>query len=50
MSPEQVGRLGLVTFVQSLNLTTAQKEELVNLLDEKYMASGIKAIDNIYTA
>ncbi len=43
----QAADFALVTFVQSLHLTTAQKEELVGLLDEKYMVSDIKAIDDI---
>jgi hypothetical protein len=43
----QTADFALVTFTQSLKLTGEQKEELINLLDEKYLVSDIKSIDEI---
>lgn len=43
----QVADFALVTFAQSLRLTGAQKEELIDLLQEKYRVSDIKAIGDI---
>lgn len=37
----------LITFVQSLQLTDEQKKELVELLNEKYMVTSIRGIDDI---
>lgn len=43
----QAADFALVTFVQSLKLTTEQQDDLKNLLDTKYMVSDIKRIDII---
>ena len=36
-----------VTFSSHLTLTEEQKEELIELLEEKYMVTDIRAIDDI---
>lgn len=43
----QAADFALVTFVQSLKLTSEQQEDLKRLLDTKYMVSDIKRIDII---
>lgn len=43
----QAADFALITFVQSLQLTDEQKKELVELLNEKYMVTSIRGIDNI---
>ena len=49
--PDAISRLAadfaLITFVQSLQLTDEQKKELVELLNEKYMVTSIRGIDDI---
>ncbi len=51
VQPDYIGKqaadFALVTFVQSLKLTTEQQDDLKNLLDTKYMVSDIKRIDII---
>ncbi|GFI70262.1 hypothetical protein IMSAG249_02091 [Lachnospiraceae bacterium] len=42
---KQAADFALITFVQSLKLTTEQQADLKNLLDTKYMVSDIKRID-----
>ena len=44
---KQTADFALVTFAQSLKLTENQKKELIELLNEKYMVSDIKSIDDI---
>ena len=44
---KQTADFALVTFTQSLKLTENQKKELIELLNEKYMVSDIKSIDDI---
>lgn len=44
---KQAADFALVTYVGSLNLTDNQKKELVSLLDEKFMVSSIKGINEI---
>lgn len=44
---KQTTDFALVTFAQSLKLTENQKKELIELLNEKYMVSDIKSIDDI---
>ena len=44
---KQAADFALVTFVQSLKLTTEQQIDLKKLLDTKYMVSDIKRIDII---
>ena len=43
----QAADFALITFVQSLQLTDEQKKELVELLNEKYMVTSIRGIDDI---
>lgn len=43
----QAAGFALITFVQSLQLTDEQKKELVELLNEKYMVTSIRGIDDI---
>lgn len=49
--PDAISRqaedFALITFVQSLQLTDEQKKELVELLNEKYMVTSIRGIDDI---
>lgn len=47
MLSKQTADFALVTFAQSLKLTENQKKELIELLNEKYMVSDIKSIDDI---
>lgn len=44
---KQAADFALITFVQSLKLTTEQQNDLKRLLDTKYMVSDIKRIDII---
>ena len=44
---KQTADFALVTFAQSLKLTENQKKELIELLNEKYMVSDIKSMDDI---
>ena len=44
---KQTADFALVTFTQALKLTENQKKELIELLNEKYMVSDIKSIDDI---
>ncbi len=43
----QAADFALITFAQSLQLTDEQKKELVELLNEKYMVTSIRGIDDI---
>lgn len=43
----QAADFALITFSQSLQLTDEQKKELVELLNEKYMVTSIRGIDDI---
>lgn len=41
---KSVADSALVTFVQTLKLTSEQKEDLTDLLDKKYMVTSIKGL------
>ena len=43
----QAADFALITFAQSLQLTDEQKNELIELLNEKYMVTSIRGIDDI---